>query len=339
MIQCAIVGSGWSAGRHARVLRRVEQSQLARVVVEPGTPTRLPADFGGVAATDRLDDVLTDPEIDAVVVCTPPDTHLEIAEAALRAGKHLVIEKPVGLAPDHIRPLAHLADARGLTVMVPYHFRFVPPLQRLRLRVAAGELGTVAHAYHRMYSLRDREGAWLWDDARSGGIILESLVHGIDQIIWMLGERPRSVAAMTHSGRGGVADAATVLMRFPGGAVGTVEGSWISDPHIPFGSLDIVGSAGSAAFERGRFNNRHFRVETATAAAGAPAPHADVLADDDAGFVALHEHFAECCTHGKPPRAATLQEAHTAAYVAVTAIEAARTGRELPLTDLWQDGP
>ncbi len=47
MIQCAIVGSGWSAGRHARVLRRVEQSQLARVVVEPSTPTRLPADFGG----------------------------------------------------------------------------------------------------------------------------------------------------------------------------------------------------------------------------------------------------------------------------------------------------
>ncbi|MYV64982.1 Gfo/Idh/MocA family oxidoreductase [Streptomyces sp. SID2131] len=338
MIRYAIVGSGWSAGRHARVLSRVGRAELVRVVVEPGTPLRVSADFGTAAVTDRLDDVLADPAVDAVVVCTPPDTHLEIAEAVLRADKHLVVEKPVGLRPDGVPRLAELAESRGLTVMVPYHFRFVPPLQRLRDRIAAGELGTVAHAYHRMYSLRDREGDWLWHEGRSGGIIVESLVHGIDQIIWMVGEPPRSVAAMTHTGRGGVADAATVLLRFPGGAVGTVEGSWISDPHVPFGSLDVVGSAGSAAFERGRFHARHFRVETAPADGASPS-HTDVLEDDDAGFVALHEHFTECCAHGKPPRAATLQEAHTAVYVATVAAEAARTGRELPLTDLRRDAP
>ncbi|MFD3998164.1 Gfo/Idh/MocA family protein [Streptomyces sp. NPDC058548] len=338
MIRYAIVGSGWSAGRHARVLNRVERGELVRVVVEPGTPRRVPADFGTAGVTDHLDDVLTDPAVDAMVVCTPPDTHLEIAEAVLRADKHLVIEKPVGLRPDGIPRLAELAQTRGLTVMVPYHFRFVPPLQRLRDRIAAGDLGTVAHAYHRMYSLRDREGDWVWNEARSGGIIVESLVHGIDQIIWMVGEQPSSVAAMTHTGRGGAADAATVLLRFPGGAVGTVEGSWISDPHVPFGSLDIVGSAGSAAFERGRFHARHFRVETA-AADGARPPYTETLQDDDAGFVALHEHFTECCAHGKPPRAATLREAHTAAYVAATAAEAARSGRELPLTGSRWDAP
>ncbi|MEU1026827.1 Gfo/Idh/MocA family oxidoreductase, partial [Streptomyces sp. NPDC005904] len=251
MIHCAIVGSGWSAGRHARVLRRVEQSELVRVVVEPGQSVRLPADFGSPQVTDRLDDALTDGDVDAVVVCTPPDTHLGIAEAVLRAGKHLIVEKPVGLRPERIPALERLAEERGLAVMVPYHFRFVPQLRRLRTRVRAGDFGTVAHAYHRMYSLRDREGAWLWDASRSGGIIMESLVHGIDQIMWVLGERPVAVTAMTHSGRNQVADAATVLLQFPGGAVGTVEGSWISDPHVPFGSLDIVGTAGSAAFDRG----------------------------------------------------------------------------------------
>jgi predicted dehydrogenase len=338
MIHCAIVGSGWSARRHARVLRRVEQSELVRVVVQPGLPPELPAAFGAVGVTDCLDDVLADPAVDAVVVCTPPDTHLKIAEAVLHAGKHLVIEKPVGLHPERIPQLERLAETQGLTVMVPYHFRFVPPLQTLRRRIAAGELGTIAHAYHRMYSLRDREGAWLWDEARSGGIIVESLVHGIDQVIWMLDEQPCSVAAMAHAGRNGVADAATVLLRFPSGAVGTVEGSWISDPHVPFGSLDIVGTAGSAAFERGRFHDRHFRVETATVDALHP-PWIDSLDDDDAGFVALHEHFAECCTYGKPPRAATLREAHAAAFVAATAAEAARAGRELPLTGPQQDAP
>lgn len=337
MIHCAIVGSGWSAGRHARVLRRVGQSALVRVVVEPGQPARLPPVFGAPRVTDRLEDALTDPGVDAVIVCTPPDTHLDIAEAVLRAGKHLVIEKPVGLRPERIPDLERLAARRGLAVMVPYHFRFVPQLRTLHRRVRAGEFGTVAHAYHRMYSLRDREGAWLWDESRSGGIIMESLVHGIDQIMWMLGERPSAVTAMTHPGRNGVADAATVLLRFPGGAVGTVEGSWISDPHVPFGSLDIVGTAGSAAFDRGRFDKRYFRVESASACA--PATQVDLLEDDDAGFVGLHEHFAECCDGGGPPRAAGLREAHAAALVAATAVEAARTGRQLPVTGLLPDGP
>ncbi|MEU2679574.1 Gfo/Idh/MocA family oxidoreductase [Streptomyces sp. NPDC007107] len=337
MIHCAIVGSGWSAGRHARVLRRVEQSELVRVVVEPGQSSHLPAVFGSPLVTDRLDDALNDPGIDAVIVCTPPDTHLAIAEAVLRAGKHLVVEKPVGLRPERIPALESLAQERGLTVMVPYHFRFVPQLQTLRSRVQAGEFGTVAHAYHRMYSLRDREGAWLWDDSRSGGIIMESLVHGIDQIMWMLGELPSTVTAMTHAGRNQVADAATVLLHFPSGAVGTVEGSWISDPHVPFGSLDIVGTAGSAAFDRGRFQKRYFRVESA--AADAPATQVDSLDDDDAGFVGLHEHFAECCAHGKPPQAANLHEAYAAAAVAAAAVEAARFRRQLPVTGLLPDAP
>ncbi|MFI2735395.1 Gfo/Idh/MocA family protein [Streptomyces sp. NPDC018711] len=337
MIHCAIVGSGWSAGRHARVLRRVERSELVRVVVEPGQPTRLPAVFGSPRVTDRLDDALTDPDVDAVIVCTPPDTHLDIAEAVLRAGKHLVIEKPVGLRPERIPALERLAAERGLTVMVPYHFRFVPQLRTLHERVRTGEFGAVAHAYHRMYSLRDREGAWLWDDSRSGGIIMESLVHGIDQIMWMLDERPSAVTAMTHPGRNQVADAATVLLRFPSGAVGTVEGSWISDAHIPFGSLDIVGTAGSAAFDRGRFDKRYFRTESA--AADAPETRVEVLDDDDAGFVGLHEHFAECCASGKPPRAAGLGEAHAAALVAALAVEAARSGRQLPVTGLPPEAP
>jgi predicted dehydrogenase len=118
MIHCAIVGRGWSAGRHARVLRRVEQSELVRVVVKPGRPRQIPATFGAVGVTERLDEVLNDPAVDAVVVCTSPDTHLEIAEAVLHAGKHLMIEKPVGLRPERIPQLERLAETQGLTVMV-----------------------------------------------------------------------------------------------------------------------------------------------------------------------------------------------------------------------------
>ncbi|NGO71085.1 FAD-dependent oxidoreductase, partial [Streptomyces sp. SB3404] len=255
MIRCAIVGTGDSARRHARVLRRVRSMALTHVVVAPGGRLSAPDmfDSAAVTVTDRLADVLEDPRVDAVLVCSPPHTHLDSAESVLEADKHLVVEQPVGLRPERIPALERRARERELVAMVPYHFRFVPPLMFLRRRVADGEFGRIAHAYHRMYRLREGAGEWLWDEERSGGVIMETLVHGIDQLVWMLGTPPEAVAAMTHAGRNGVATAATVLLRFPDGAVGTVEGSWLGDPQVPFGSLDLTGTEGSVAFDRGRF--------------------------------------------------------------------------------------
>lgn len=165
-----------------------------------GTPERLfnPAE---VFATDSLDALLSRNDVDAVSVCTPTDTHVEIARAALRAGKHVLVEKPVSLDRGEIESLAAETERAGRVCMPAMCMRFWPGWDWLARAVHDGSQGGVRSlAFERLGSAPDWGGGFYQDQARSGGALHDLHIHDTDFIVHLLG-RPDAVSSVGDRAR------------------------------------------------------------------------------------------------------------------------------------------
>jgi predicted dehydrogenase len=184
--------------------------------------------------------VLSDPEIEAVVLAVPAVHHFDTACQALEAGKHVYVEKPIALSYDHARHLTELAEGRGLTLMVGHLMEYHPALRLLRQLVDSGELGEILYLYSERVNLgvvRKDENA-LWSLAP----------HDISMILHMVDSDPDSVSA-----RGacylqeGIEDVVFTNLRFPDGKMAQIQVSWL-DPH-KVRKLTVVGTKKMVVFD------------------------------------------------------------------------------------------
>lgn len=183
---------------------------------------------GTVDGHAGLDDLLADPRIGLVSVCTPTDTHAAIAERALRAGKHVLVEKPVALNAGSIRALADVAAGAHKLCIPAMCVRHWPGWSMLRSVIDSGEHGRVLHArFERLGSRPAWGGAFYHDAERCGGAAFDLHVHDADMVLWLFG-RPAFVRA--QGGR----DHIETQYGYPGGPAVSAEGAWMRDPSFPF---------------------------------------------------------------------------------------------------------
>lgn len=174
------------------------------------------ANFTGV-----YDDLLGDPEVDAIIIATPISTHFPLAEGALLAGKHVFVEKPLAASVVEAEALVSLAEQCGLTLMVGHTFEYSPPVVRIKEIIDSGELGEIYFVTSSRVNLglHQRDVSVIWDLAP----------HDFSILFDWLGEEPVQVSAV---GRGcvhpGIPDVAFVTLRFPSGAVAECQLSWLS---------------------------------------------------------------------------------------------------------------
>jgi predicted dehydrogenase len=179
--------------------------------------TRYPA----VPVTTDLDVVLADPDVDAVVIATPIGTHFPIARAALEAGKHVFVEKPMTADTAQARELVSLAQAEGLTLMVGHTFVFSPPVRKVKEIIDSGALGDIYFVTTQRVNLglHQKDVSVVWDLAP----------HDISILYYWLGEVAESV---TTTGRGcivkDIPDVAFMNLRFPSGVIAEIQASWLS---------------------------------------------------------------------------------------------------------------
>jgi UDP-2-acetamido-3-amino-2,3-dideoxy-glucuronate N-acetyltransferase len=207
---------------------------------DPAALARVQEAYPGIATYPDYADVLASAQIRAVVLATPAAQHAAGARAALEAGKHVLVEKPLALHAAEAEELKRLAAERGLVLMVGHLLEYHPAFVTLKELVAAGELGQVIYASsHRLGfgKIRQEENA-LWSLAP----------HDFSMIVRLLGEMPESVQA---SGKAavtpGITDAAVATLSFPGGARAHVFVSWLH----PFKErrLVVTGTKGMAVFD------------------------------------------------------------------------------------------
>lgn len=196
----AIVGTGMIGAVHRRAALLAGASIRGVAASSPHRAREVAQAWGVARAYRDIDEVVTDPQVQVVHVCTPNHLHRAMAQAALEAGKHVICEKPLATTLDDAQALAALAASTALIATVPFVYRYHPVVREARARIAQGELGPL-HLIHGSYLqdwlLDPASNNWRVDPALGGAsrVFADIGSHWCDLVEWVSGERFAEVSA------------------------------------------------------------------------------------------------------------------------------------------------
>ncbi len=218
----ALVGYGYWGPNLARNFHALASGNLLYVVDNNQEVLAQPQRLFNCAVSADYAAVLADPAVEAVAIATPARTHFALAAAALRAGKHVLVEKPLTMDPGEARLLIDLAAERELTLMVGHVFEYNPAVRYIREAIATGELGDIFYLYSRRVNLGRVQSDInaLWSIAP----------HDISIALYLLGEMPEAVRCQgSKCLNGQVEDVIFLTLFFPGNVICHIHASWL-DP-------------------------------------------------------------------------------------------------------------
>ncbi|MES4890735.1 Gfo/Idh/MocA family oxidoreductase [Streptomyces sp. NPDC096012] len=286
----AVVGFGWMGRVHTQAYARLPhhyprlplRPRLVTVAEEvPGRAEEAAGQFGFASATRDWREVAADPRVRAVSVTAPNFLHREIAVAMAEAGKHLWIEKPVGLTAGDARAVADAVAKAGVQGTVGFNYRNAPAVEAARELIASGEIGTVTHVRLRLFSdyaaHPDAALTWRYERERGGSGVLGDLAsHGADLARFLLGDivsvtadtaifvperaRPAGATAGHTLASGGEPgpveneDYVNCLLRFASGARGVLEACRVSVGEQNNYGFEVHGTRGAVFWDFRRMN-------------------------------------------------------------------------------------
>jgi predicted dehydrogenase len=251
----AVVGTGMIAGYHAQAIAQTPGARLVGVVSRsPDKGPAFAAKHGIPVVTATVAEMVARPDVHVVTITTPSGAHLDPALAAIRAGKHVIVEKPLEITPARADELVAAADQAGVKVAAIFQGRFGTGARQVKAALDAGRLGrlVLASAYvkwHRTieYYQTAWKGTWELD---GGGALMNQAIHGVDLLQWFAGlpvEVSGQIARRVHIGI--QADDTTVAtLKFPGGALGTIEATTAAWPGWSR-RIELCGEFGSVCLE------------------------------------------------------------------------------------------
>jgi myo-inositol 2-dehydrogenase/D-chiro-inositol 1-dehydrogenase len=327
-LRFAVLGVGRIGSIHARNIARLPGARLALISdVDEQAAGAIAAELG--AATASIDAAIGSPDIDAVVICTPTDTHADLIDRAAAAGKAIFCEKPIDLDATRIRRSLDGVAARGVPLMIGFNRRFDPSFQALQSRVRLGEIGAVEIV---TILSRDPAPPPIEYIKRSGGLFRDMMIHDFDMARFLLGEEPVSVYAMASSlvdpaiGAAGDVDTAVCVLRTASGRIAQISNS----RRAAYGydqRIEVHGALGLLAA-----GNRTATTVTAAGAAGFttdPALHFFLERYADAYRTEMGS-FIEAVRQGTQPSPSG-EDGLRAQILADAATESARTGAPVGL--------
>lgn len=269
-------------------------------------------------STTSLSDILKDPEIKAVYISTHNAKHYAYAIAAARAGKHILCEKPLALTLPEASSIIDEAKKSGIVFGTNHHLRCSAVHQALRQKIHDGSVG-------RLNTVRVFHANSGWRvNASDGGLILDSTIHDIDTLRFLLGEDPTHVFAMSQSGRRsmhGLEDGIMAVMRFPRDVLVQIHGSY-AVPNAP-GGVEIFGETGALIARDcmsqkpiGSLHLRHTAGEQ-----NIPITHHNLY------YYALERFRQALLSQGTP--AATGEDGRAALHIALALKTSIQTGRQV----------
>lgn len=276
----------------------------------------------GVRAAASLAELLDQAEV--VDILTPTATHAELALAAIERGAHVVCEKPLARTPEAARRVAAAAADAGVTLFPAHVVRYFPEYVRLRESIRAGRIGRPAVARLRRQSAAPA-AAWFHDEEASGGIVMDQMIHDLDQAEWLLGPVTDLFARSRTVARGeSTVTAAHVVLTHESGAISLVTGTWGSSA-VPFSyAFDVAGDSGVLRFDSATDDSR--RTHLANAGDGAYVPGFDAATSPYTAELADALHAIRTGT----PAAVSAADGVRAVELATAAAESIRTGRVVP---------
>lgn len=244
-LRIGVIGLGWFGEIHAETIIGVPSLKLSALCTR--NQERL-AQQGQKFGVDKLytdyNEMLADPDIDAVSICTMWDQHTAPAIAALKAGKHVFLEKPIASTVEDARQIVEAAQTSKGILFIGHVVRFNPRYRMAKQAIDEGRIGRIVA----LSSRRNIPAAWTPEILNKIGPIVGDAIHDTDIMLWLTGDRIVSAYAQTVDIRGlEHPDIGQTMFRFAGGATATLETVWCMPDKTPFDideRMSIIGTEG-----------------------------------------------------------------------------------------------
>ncbi len=330
-MRIGVIGLGFMGSTHLQALAKISRAEVVAVLSRNekrlsgdlsdvqgnlDLPS-LKMDFSGYRKYRDVSDMLGEPDIQAVDICVPTYLHEQIALDALRAGKHVLLEKPMALDGGSAHRIIAQAKQSRRMLMVAQVLRFMSPYQALWDLVRSGRLGIVRSAIFRRRTAVPTWGEWELDRAKSGGGVYDLLIHDVDIALHLFGLPGEISATGFENLRGGV-DNITAQFHYRDVDSVTITGGWHHTGSCPFSmEYTVVADNGVVEFSStGRPATVHWKDGDSEAL---PTPGSDPYAEEIA-------YFLGCCETGAQPLLCPPSESALAVEVAQIMVNA-REGR------------
>jgi UDP-N-acetyl-2-amino-2-deoxyglucuronate dehydrogenase len=340
MLRFVLIGCGRIAKRHAELLgrRQIEGAELTAVCDVQADRAQAFGEQYGVPWFGDIDEMLAGVESDVASILTPSGMHAEHAIIAARAGRHVVVEKPMALRLDDADAMIRACDEARVKLFVVKQNRFNVPVVKARQALEEGRFGRLVLGSVRVRWCRDQsyydQDSWRGTWAQDGGVLANQASHHIDLLEWFMGP-VRSVHARAKTALVSIEaeDTAVATLEFANGALGIIEATSATRPKDLEGSISVLGSSGSVViggFAVNKMAHWQFTDER--------PEDADVLGQFSVnppnvygyGHQAYYEHVVQCLNTDSAALVDGL-EGRRSLELITALYESIETGKEVPL--------
>jgi predicted dehydrogenase len=305
-MRIAVLGLGFMGSTHLKAYKNIPGVELTAVASVD--ERQLSGDLSGIQGNiggpgEKLDfsavhkyrdpfEAVLDPDVDAVDICLPTNQHASVAIAALRAGKHVLVEKPMALDGAGADEVIAEAERAGRVLMSAQVCRFIGEYKAAADLLRAGSLGPVRSALLRRRCAAPAWSAWLADASQSGGGVFDLLIHDVDLAVHLFG-LPQAVSATGYEDLPRGIDSLVAQMHYPAIGSVTIAGGWHHPKAYPFSmEYTIVADGGTLEFSSAGRPVTLYKGDGTEQAIDVPAGD---------GYQKEIEYFVECASAGRKP--------------------------------------
>jgi predicted dehydrogenase len=334
VLKLGLLGAGFMGGTHAAAFAQLPDVQIYGISSRSAEKAEtLAARYGARSFTDALA-LATDPQVDIVSNTLPTHLHKDVTLAALGAGKHVLLEKPMALTVEDCDELVEAARRSGRVLMIGQVLRFWPEYVALTGYVRAGALGKPLAAHARRLASPPRWADFFLHPELSGGEVLDLHVHDLDALNWLFGAPKTVYARGQRSPESGGWDLAMTLLDY-GEVQAFAEGSALQPPDYPFTmSLAVLCENGSAEFTfraGGAQVDSRETAGTTLMAYERGRPPQPILCEAGDGYANQAAAFVKCVRTGAYPEDGSPEQGRLAVATALAARRSLETGEVVKL--------
>jgi predicted dehydrogenase len=331
-MRVGIIGAGFMGYTHAAAWAETEATIVGVVSASETEADQLARQYNS-RSYPTIEAILS--TVDVVDICTPTHLHHEMVLAAAAAGKHVICEKPLARTVAQGQAMIAACQRAGVKLLVAHVVRFFPEYALAKSLVAAGEVGRpgVLRLSRGSFRPKKPEGNWFLDIEKSGGLLLDMMIHDFDYARWVAGEVESVFARSIGSSTQGVpVDYGMAILTHSGGTLSHVTGAWAYPPPTFRTRLEIAGDGGLIEFDSAYTAS----VEMLLQKSG------DLISPDvglpasplrESPYTTQLKEFYEALAHDRPARV-TAEDGLAALQIALAAVESATTGRPVHLSRL-----
>lgn len=333
-MKVGIVGVGFMGTTHAAGWAETP-AEIVGFTAETNQEAGTIAKQYGAIVYPSLEEML--PDVDVVDICSPTHLHYEMALLAAEAGKHIVCEKPLARTTQQAQKIVHACRKAGVQLLVAHVVRFFPEYALAQAAVAEGQIGKpgVIRLHRGSYRPKKPAGNWFLDEVKSGGILMDLMIHDYDYARWIAGEvETVSAQRVTERHIEAPVDYGLVILSHLSGALSHISGAWAYPPPTFRTRLEIAGDRGLIEFDSdGTAPIQNLILRTG----GSDSPDVGLPSSpvSESPYTTQIKEFYAALADGRPARVSAT-DGLVAVQIAEAALESARTNQPVQLQPLTE---